>query len=237
MKRISFFLLVTLLLPHTALAAGSPQACAETMVTELTDVRDEYRSFVFGSREETSGTFAGLAGGVVREERKGIFETKKRLTSELVEPLVESYRSYRCRSLAVCQVAAESFGVNGGDSTIKILGCEEEEHARYGECYLAGTPEDGLADAGLQEQKVRLLEQCQRFVERTLAAERAALQLAVGYDSGYRSLLQLAGIMEWVLKSFSTGALKSIGDMVNLLGKLHQIPCFITQCDHPNVAQ
>jgi hypothetical protein len=56
----------------------------------------------------------------------------------------------------------------------------------------------------------------------------------VAYDSGYRSLLQLSGMVDWMLEGFPTETVKAVSDMVNMLGKLHQIPCFIGQCDNPD---
>ena len=62
---------------------------------------------------------------------------------------------------------------------------------------------------------------CQDLTTQTLAGERAILRLAVAYDSGYRSLLQLAGMVDWMLQGFPTETVKAISDMVNMLGKLY----------------
>lgn len=239
-RSIALFLTcIQLLLPSVAMAqiVGSSGGCYERMAGELVTIHDDYRARVFGSRKDSAGDFIVLAGGKTDEAWKGIFETKRRLTSELVEPLVESYRVYRCRSLAVCGVLEESFAVKAQPSDtleIDLLGCAPETLSRYSECYFGGTPSGiGSDDASLQGDAVRLTEQCGEMVDKTLAAERAALRLAASYDSGYRSLLQIAGMMEWMLKSFPTQAVKAVSDMVNMLGKLHQIPCFLGQCDNP----
>jgi hypothetical protein len=75
--------------------------------------------------------------------------------------------------------------------------------------------------------------QCARWVESSLAAERAVLKLAVSYDSGYRSMLQSAGMIEAVSAGAEAKNIRPIQSLVNILGKLHQIPCFISQCDQP----
>lgn len=234
---ISSAVILSLLTPHVALAAGSSEACYQRMASELTVRHDEFRSRLFGSRRDPAGDFAVLTGGQTDAERKGIFETKRRLTSELIEPLVESYRVYKCRSLAVCKVLEESYAKSapaGDPLNVDLLGCAPETLTRYPECYLAGTAGSiGAPDAELQADAVSLSERCDNLVTKTLAAERAALRLAVAYDTGYRSLLQVAGMMEWMLSSFPVQAVKAVSDMVNMLGKLHQIPCFITQCDNP----
>lgn len=241
MKHVALAMIGIIFLPTIAHAAvPDQQACYERVVQELTTVHDTYRSYVFGSRRDADGKFQVLTGGETNEERKGIFEVKRRLGSELVEPLVESYRVYRCRSLGVCAVLNESITKPYGSSdtfTVKLLGCEEvEDVSPYDECSFAGENNDGrgASDATDQLTPLRVLQQCQELVEKTLAAERSVLRLAVGYDAGYRAMLQFSGIMDWMLDGFPTQAVKAISNMVNLLGKLHQIPCFIGQCDNPD---
>lgn len=219
---------LTLLMPAAA-SAASVTECSERFRQELVNVHDTYRSHLFGSREVQGGKFEVLTGGFTDAQRKGIFETQRRLTSELVTPIVEAYRVYRCRSLDICTVLTASFATNGGQIDVQPLGCARETLSRYPECFLAA---DG-ATPGVQSDTTDLVQQCRSVMEQTLKAEKAILRLAVGYDAGYRSMLQMAGMMDWMLEGFPTAALKAISEMVNMLGKLHQIPCFIGQCDNP----
>jgi len=243
MKRVVIVTIGFLFVPAIAFAQASPpsqQACYSKVVDELVDVHDTYRSYIFGSRRDSDGKFSVLTGGFTDQARQGIFETKGRLTSEFVGPLVESYRVYRCRSLEVCAVLGESITKKYSDAdtiSVQLLGCAERQNMKpYPQCYFAGENDDGTgaADASDSFTPLRLLDQCQQLVEQTLAAERSVLRLAVGYDAGYRSMLQFSGMMDWMLDGFPTQAVRAIGNMVNLLGKLHQIPCFIGQCDNPN---
>lgn len=226
--------LASVMVMPTALAAGpSADACAARMTTELTKVHDEYRGHVFGSRRDTDGKNTVLTGGTSATPLKGIFETKGRLTSELVAPLVESYRMLRCQSVTVCQAVRESLTKKGGTVTLQPLGCPEQKIPRYEECYFAG---DETQTADSQAATVQMVEVCGTVVEETLTGERAVLRLSAGYDSGYRSMLQTSGIVDWMLRGFPTEAVKAVSGMVNLLGKLHQIPCFIGQCDLPKTS-
>jgi hypothetical protein len=212
--------------------------CRDRIVNEMSSAHDEFRSYVFGSRVDTDGNFTVLTGGQADGERKGILETKERLTSELVPPLVESYRVLRCHSLMVCEVLRQSLGVQGGGVTVRPLGCGERTFERFGECYLAGTPSvGGYANAGSGLDASSLAAYCQQLVEDSLRFERATLQLAVGYDSGYRAMLQLSGMMDWIQADLPAVILQPLRDMMGLLGKLHQIPCFIGQCDYPTDTQ
>jgi hypothetical protein len=234
MKRIlSALTAFLILIPVTGLTEDlpppSPQECTNRMQSELTAVHDTYRSVLFGSRKTASGLLEVLTGGLTDEERTGIFETKRRLTSELVAPLIESYRVYRCKSLGVCAMVTDSFVQKGGDANIHLLGCSAFSAPRYEQCYL-GTDEKS---AGSPAELTSLVSQCQVILEQTFRAEESVLRLAVAYDAGYRSLLQMAGMMDWMLEGFPTLALKAISTMVNMLGKLTQIPCYIGQCDNP----
>lgn len=228
--------LVLLALPLSADAqvVRDENTCFTRIASDMVKIHDEWRSRLFGSRRGTDGTIIALTGGEVDEVRQGIFETKGRMTSEFIEPIMESYRVYRCRTLAVCEIAANSFNVDGGDVDLKILGCAERTIERYGECYFAGVADTTSGSGKQQDAATNTLQRCQQLVDETLAGERAVIRLAVAYDAGYRSLLQLAGMVDWMLEGFPTETVKAISDMVNMLGKLHQIPCFIGQCDHPD---
>lgn len=231
-KLLALFTAFMILAPDVLLAQPVPPSvdqCQKVVQDDLTQIHDTYRSYLFGSRSIGGGKFEVLTGGYTDALRNGIFETQRRLTSELVTPLIESYRTYRCRSLDVCALMADSFLTNGGDADIRLLGCEPVTLPRYPACYLKP---DGNSP-GTPGQFENLQNLCQSLLESTFAAEESVLRLSVAYDAGYRALLQTAGIMDWMLEGFPTGALKAISDMVNLLGKLHQIPCYIGQCDNP----
>ena len=238
-------LLISATLVTVASAAETPTAadlCLRQMTDRLLRVRNEYRAHLFGARENDTGGISILTAGRMTTaftlKITGIFETRGRLTSELVDPLVESYRVFHCRSLEVCELVKQSIQNKGGDASIHIIGCAPHTFPRINECFL---PEDtgstasssSSANPGTIADVQALAELCGTITEATMAEERAALQLAVGYDSGYRSLLQIAGMMDWMLEGFSTEATRAVRDMVNMLGKLYQIPCFIGQCDSP----
>jgi hypothetical protein len=234
---------VALLFPASAVAQDSSvNGCRDRIVTELSKLHDEFRSYVFGSREDRDGNVTLVTGGRMSggsasadEARAGILETKERLTSELIAPLVESYRVLRCRTMNVCSVLRESLGQKGGDITVRSLGCAKQDLTRYEECYLAGGAAAGPDDdTGTGKNDTELMQYCADLGQDSLAFEERVLQLAVGYDTGYRSAAQLAGMMDWVREEIPASyVLQRLRDMVNLLGRLHQIPCFIGQCDHP----
>jgi hypothetical protein len=173
----------------------------------------------------------------MRTRRTGILETKERLTSELVAPLVESYRVLRCRSMTVCQTMLDSLQTKGGNTKVQPLGCTLQTVKRYDECALAGggssSSSASEAGEGRLEEADQLQAYCEEMVSDTLQFEQAALRLAVAYDAGYRSMFQLAGMMDWMQQDIALSTLEPIRNMVGLLGKLHQIPCFAGQCDVP----
>lgn len=236
MKR-SFILppaFIALLVFPSIVSADVPEACYNRVVGEMVEVHDEYRARLFGSRRDSEGNFSVLTGGTTSEEHVGVFETKGRQTSELVEPALESYRVYRCRTMAVCDVLRQSLGRPEeavSELNVHLLGCTEQTLESYDECSLAVA--DDAKNDNTQSDAVRITQECDALADATLRVERSVLRLAVAYDAGYRSLLQLAGIMDWMLEAFPSQTIRAVADMVNILGKLHQIPCFIAQCDRP----
>lgn len=233
MKFFTAIIGIALLILPLPVAAGSPLECSKRVQSDLEQIHDIYRSYLFGSRKVTDDDgnekYEVLTGGYTSSARRGIFETQRRLTSELITPAIESYRVYRCESLTVCSLLAASFATDGGTIDVQPLGCARRSLERYSECYL--TSDDG--SPALQSDATSLVKECQDLLERTFQSEKSVLRLAVAYDAGYRSMLQMAGMMDWLLEAFPTAALKAISEMVNMLGKLHQIPCFIGQCDNP----
>src|SRR3989338_5500277 len=207
------------------------QTCRNRIVNELSQTHDEFRSHIFGSRKDRDGKFKVLTGGEVSEERLGILETKGRLTSELVAPIVESYRVLRCQDVAICETMAQSIGMKGGLLDVRPLGCAQVTVSRYDECYLAG---DDTSDAGMNDDAVTLAGYCNQMIEDSLRLERRVLQLAVAYDSGYRATMQFAGMIDCLTRELPRYVMEPVRDMINLLGRLHQIPCFIGQCDFPD---
>lgn len=206
------------------LPAG-PEACRARIVHELLKERDEERAAIFGARKDRKGTIIVLTtGGKTAKEKVGILETKERLTSELVEPIVQSYRTLRCRMDNICKAAAYSTQTKrSGSVDVQVLGCSKQTLPIYDECRFTASLDQNLLPGAF----------CQSVVDDTMQAERGILATAVAYDAGYRSMLQSTGIMDWMMEGFQATALRPVRDMVNMLGKLHTIPCFIGQCDDP----
>jgi hypothetical protein len=215
----------------TASDLADGETCREKIVTEFGKVHDAFRATVFGARRESDeGDAFLLTGGRVDETLigTGILATRQRLTSEFVEPMVESYRVLRCRSLAVCKAMEASFE-GGGNNQISpwIPGCETRPITTYAECDFSDEDEE-------QPRYTSLHAECLRLHQESLEAQQAVLRLSMSYDTGYRSALQLGGMIDWMQGDFPSQVIKPIRDMTNLLGKLHEIPCFVGQCDHPN---
>ncbi len=221
-------LLVTLFpLVPSVHAQVSESACRARVTAALTQVSDDYRSHLFGSILDNDNLKTVKTGGITDEVRTGIFEHRERLTSEFINPLVESYRAYRCNSLLICQNLLLSMDArSSAQQAVRIPGCVERQMEPYPQC--------NAENNAIKDKRV-LLSFCSTTVNSSLLFERNILKMAVAYDAGYRAdVLQLPGMVEWMVKDMSTRNFLPLRGMVNLLGKLHQIPCFIGQCDMPN---
>ncbi|MEQ1849656.1 MAG: hypothetical protein ABL890_03645 [Candidatus Peribacteraceae bacterium] len=208
--------------------------CRNRMHYELREHLYEFRARIFGSvKKSGSSGYETRTGGSVDQQFRGILETRGRLTSELVEPMIESYRVLRCRVESVCGILKGSFQASSGDVEITDFGCPTITEPVYSECYATGETTDDKASA-MDTQS--LIQECQTVVTETLAMERAILKMSVTYDSGYRSMLQFTGVVDWMNEGLFDGVLTTTAGTVNQLGKLHQIPCFIGQCDTPDTS-
>lgn len=231
-QRFSVGLLLCLLssmaaAPALAQDSKPLELCRDRVIDELSTVHDEYRSVLFGSREDEDGNFIANTGGKVDEERTGIFETRYRETPDLVWPLVESYRVLRCRSVGICQAMQQSFTAEDDDAlNVALLGCREQSFTPYDECKFV--QKNSVADPAT------LTTDCTQLVNDSLTMEQGVLRIAVAYDSGYRGALQFVGMTDWMMKDFPKRAFIPLRGMVNMLGKLYQIPCFMGQCDMPD---
>lgn len=229
---LSVFGALVLAQSHAAVGANeaTPASCRARVIDELGTLRDDFRAHVFGSRQYASNKFELLTGGPAASAITGILETKGRLTSELVTPVVESYRVLQCRMNAVCNAMNQSFAVAGNTSlTLKQFGCTDRSAGSFSECSFKDRP-------FTQKEFDDLAKECARLVDTSLEAERSVLRLAFSYDSGYRSMLQFAGMIDWFQGDLPRETMLPLRDMVKMLGKLHEIPCFIGQCDRPDTS-
>lgn len=162
-----------------------------------------------------------IAGSCVKLPRRGIFETRKAPTSDLVQPVVQTVRALQCRLRAVCDVAAESQGKTAGETiavendgclpmTFPVMrGCIEAESTIF------NTLPDNCAAARRQ----------------LVAREMQLLTLTASYDSAYRSLAQFAGMFQEFLVQFRFPLIEPLWQMVRTLGGLNRIPCFQAECN------
>ncbi len=208
---------------------ANEETCRERIVSEMTTAHDTYRSYLFGSQKDRDGGFTVKTGGTANAARKGIFETKKRMTSELITPLLESYRTYRCQNLLICETMQQSFTSPSPLTTQKmvILGCEDRTEPLYPQCWFSNNQNINVGN---------MITFCTQTMNQTLEFERETLKLAVAYDAGHRAMLQFGGMVDWMIKDMPTRNFLPLRSMVNMLGKLHQIPCFTGQCDMPDTS-
>ncbi len=141
---------------------------------------------------------------------------------------------------AVCLAVEGSTKSKQDDIDINLVGCESETIPRYKECFVATEGRDDSASSSESPDEAMdqlgIVSECRQVVLDSLSVERAIIKMSVAYDAGYRSMLQFAGMMDWMMEDLPTKMVRPVRDMVNMLGKLHEIPCFIGQCDEPDTS-
>lgn len=157
--------------------------------------------------------------------RRGLFEMKQLLSSELVPSVTQSIRALQCRLKSICLAASDSMQKDVPSSiSVQPQGCLELTYPRFEGClYDEGSPTQAV------EAEVR--RECEAVTRALLVREMDLAKLVVSYDAGYRTLLQFAGIFEQYLTEFRFPLVKPLWEAAQLIGTLHRIPCFISECN------
>ncbi len=172
----------------------------------------------------------------IPEARTGIFETRGVLTSELLEPLIQSRRALECRTAAVCELVHQSrIQMPDADGYISfpVRGCQNMRMRALTSCRFLNTADSirNSTDA-IDAQSDHLIRQvCEPARQNLLAREDAVLRLAVTYDASYRALLQFAGNFDAFLDEFNGDILDPVSDSMSILNHISRLPCFISQCN------
>ena len=175
--------------------------------------------------------------------RKGLLETKRMSTSELVPYIGQSIRAFQCRIDLLCDAVAQSVDekrVTPKNITAHAHGCLDRDVQTLRSCHLMrerAIPISGGASSAriLTREEITDLGDvalyCERIGAQMLEQEAAVMELTVEYDSAYRTMLQLAGNFDLFLQEFRSPIVNSLRQMVNMVGSFNRIPCFLSSCD------
>ena len=188
---------------------------------------NEWRSVAIGF-EGTTWSDSTMDGFSQIPPRKGLLETKRMMTSELVPYIGQSMRALQCRIDLICDAVRKSIEQKVStpvDITVDAYGCIPEDRQTIVACHLSRGQREEASDRSDAELY------CERIGGELLEQEAAIMKLTVEYDSAYRTMLQLAGNFDLFLQEFNAPITNSIRQMVNLVGSFNRIPCFLSSCD------
>lgn len=152
---------------------------------------------------------------------KGILETKGVLTSELVEPLAQSYRALTYRLAMVCNGIQASFASEEtGPIAVPVEGGRTFQMESIASCRATQSSESAQDTA-----------HCEQMANDILEREAAVLKFIVAYDASTRTLLQYSGVVDAALENFQTDLLTPLEQAMSILEQLSRIPCFVAQCN------
>ncbi|MCF7844708.1 MAG: hypothetical protein K9M03_02675 [Kiritimatiellales bacterium] len=164
--------------------------------------------------------------------RRGILDTKRTMTSELIPYLTQAFRAFNCRVDMVCNRVEQSTDQAGGteskELSIRVSGCihvDTEEWNSIPACHFAGY------EGGSYQDVANTLPYCQQVSGGLIQRENDLLKMLVEYDAAYRSLLQFAGVFDEFLQEFRWTITGSIRTAASVIGSLGRIPCFVSSCD------
>jgi hypothetical protein len=157
--------------------------------------------------------------------RKGIFATKRMLTSELVPAITDAVRTFDCRLRYICKNVELAAQGQETPITASVVGCTEHELVPIDACMpsaIEGVSTTEVTDA---------LTYCTALTTELLKRETELLALTVEYDAAYRSTLQLAGDLDGFLTQLRWPMTNTIQKVANIIGSVARVPCFTASCD------
>lgn len=162
--------------------------------------------------------------------RRGILETEKILTSELLPSILQAFRAMQCETRAVCEAAIASQSQDAPDPVrSQPIGCIEFTFPRFNQCReRQTTPEGGEQRTHAGDVEINLCEDVRTML---LSHEEQVLAMMIAYDSSYRSLLQFAGHFDDFLAMFREPLLLPLWQTLHVFQNFTSIPCFNAQCD------
>ena len=159
-------------------------------------------------------------------DRKGIFETKRSTTSELIPWIGTSLRTFQCHLHQFCDAVNKS-KKQSGDLPVSITavypGCVDTNRLSIPQCH--------INQRGTNVDKAIIYTNCEEAVEQLLEQEAETLKLIVQYDAAYRTLQQLAGNMDLFLQELNWPMTHTLQQAVDLVGVLGRIPCYLSSCE------
>ena len=159
--------------------------------------------------------------------QRGLFETKRALTSELIPYLAQSMYDFQCHIEKVCGVTGLSHLVPETDDpqevvVDRITGCKTFVVDTYEGCHMGLTRHsDDLSE---------LQGYCNDVGEAMIRREGEILKVAVEYDAAYRSMLQFAGNLDLFMAEFRAPLTQSVRHAANIISRFHEMPCFLSSC-------
>ena len=163
---------------------------------------------------------------------KGILETRKTLTSDLLPPLLQAFRAFQCDSRARCMVAAASQRRDAPEEiTVQPDGCISFTLPRMDSCQIEQAPKTGTGEktpANFSEVKTGF---CDKVRTSLVEHEAKALKFLVAYDASYRTVLQFAGSFQNFMTQLRGPLLFPLWEAFRALQTFGDEKCFNAQCD------
>jgi len=168
-----------------------------------------------------------MDGQTPEDPRRGIFETRGVLTSNLIPYLGQSMRALQCNLSLICNQVLLSMDRDEETVqpiTVNALGCLSSQAVSLRECHFSNSKASNVDVADIQGY-------CEQVVEELLEQEAGILSMSISYDAAYRTVLQFAGNFDLFLQEFRLPLISTLRDAINLIGGLNRIPCFVASCD------
>jgi hypothetical protein len=175
-----------------------------------------------------SSSSSNSASSVPPGVHPGLLEAQQAVTSDLIPPLLQSFRAFQCRIAAECAGADEALrrasGDSGGPFTAEAPGCVTLPVTLPQDCIASPLFSlNAFTDPALRNY-------CGSTGDRLVRYQEQQLLMLAHYDGTHRSLRQFVGYIEPLLDVVSFPFLPPLQEAAQFLEEWNRVPCFQPFC-------
>lgn len=171
----------------------------------------------------------GITSGATEETpaiRHGILESQQALTSDLLPPILQSFRAFQCRAAAACEGIGR-VAASGEASTetmqITIPGCETLPVKPVQSCRPSPLINDWNDLSVIRAH-------CDPVMRTMVRYQEAQLAFLTHEDAAHRTLRQFAGYLEPMLQRLRFPFVSPLRQVADFLNRWSHVPCFLPYC-------
>ena len=191
----------------------------------------------FGNNDDMDANTAQDLLGNIPAIHLGIMETQKANTSDLLPPLLQSFRAFQCRIESICGLVEQSISKKKSQTDpvkVHLPGCKEITFEPLLSCQLAAEDAPGKTAAyPTISDEAFIRSYCSPVAQKMIDYHESQLSYLAHYDAAHRSIRQLAGYLDPLIDALSFPLLTPLRQIATFFSNWSRVPCFLSYCANP----